>query len=727
MTSLITINTSKNLCYNLKNPICQPDTEIKVISVIGKARTGKSTFMNILISYLKGLDTKIFEMSDTIEHCTNGVDYYYLEDKKVLLLDFQGIYLGDSSVDCKLLLFAYLLSDMIIFNEKEMLSNMTLQQFEPMLSFIHYIDTDSLKKTKNPQLIFRISDIHLKLDPIENRNNMLKYQSDQFQSIRDCISELFDDLTVLTTYCLERSERKLLNDDKFIELLESKENGFENAIENLIENIDCLQSIRSFGQFTSDVNKIIKLINNQEKIDYTKLDVTTNLAKVDIHDYINNIDKSIYNEIIIDGTQKLYDDNVETIIIKKDKIIKDIYTKFCSVPKQIVEAETQKYFIDKIMPVIEKAQKSTKEMSFDRLQKIILKHFDIKQTKTKTKKQENTDYKLTYNFGESDRMADVNSDKFIKPLEQIFEKIEKESKILFKSTFDTYIISKNIILQLIMIEFNNQKDLIFNKMIECNKKCDIYMKSIKDNFEEIILNTFDVDLDDDIDDYYTGFIEHVIHELTDIIKNDEYDYNKIINLTCSFDVNKLIYNQEITTDTDMDEYDDKNNFNVYYQSIYERIKYDIEEYIKSRKDDIYNLISNERKEKLYEMKGKIAIDEINLEENLIILNNPKIQFVKFVLEEDIEYLMTYDYYVDTFAIDLENICKNCENEGYVNDWNKFVKKITDIKVIKNTTVYIINFDTYKDNIDNYRGKIMMELFELEFKKYFARNKFIFKF
>lgn len=725
MTSLITINTSKNLCYNLKNPICHPNTEIKVISVIGKARTGKSTFMNILISYLKGLNTKIFEMSDTIDHCTNGVDYYYLEDKKVLLLDFQGIYLGDSSVDCKLLLFAYLLSDMIIFNEKEMLSNMTLQQFEPMLSFIHYIDTDSLKKTKNPQLIFRISDVHLKLDPIENRNNMLKHQSDQFQSIRDCISELFDDLTVLTTFCLERSERKLLSDDKFMELLKSKENGFENAIVNLIENIDCLQSFRSFGQFTSDVNKIIKLINNQEKIDYTKLDVTTNLAKVDIHDYINNIDKSIYNEIIVDGTQKLYDDNVETIIIKKDKIIKYIYTKFQSVPKQIVEAETQKYFIDKIIPVIEKAQKLTKEMSFDRLQKIILKHFDIKQTTTK--KQEITDYKLTYNFGESDRIADVNFDKFIKPLKQIFEQIEKESKILLKSTFDKYIISKNIILQKIMIELSLQKGLIFNKMVECNKKCDIYMKSIKDNFEKIILDTFVVDLDDDIDDYYTGFIEHVIDELTDIIKNDEYDYNKIINLTCSFDVNKLIDNQEIRTVTNMDEYDDKNNFNVYYQSIYERVKYDIEEYIKSHKKDVYNLISNERRQRLYGVGGKIAIDKINLKENRIILNNPKIQFVKFVLEEDNEYLMTYDYYVDTFAKDLENICKNCENEGYVNDWNKFVRKITDIKVIKNTTVYIINFDTYKDNIDNYRGKIMMELFELEFKKYFARNKFIFEF
>ena len=727
MTSLITINTSKNLCYNLKNPVCNPNTEIKVISVIGKARTGKSTFMNILISYLKGLDTKIFEMSDTIEHCTNGVDYYYLEDQNVLLLDFQGIYLGDSSVDCKLLLFAYLLSDMIIFNEKEMLSNMTLQQFEPMLLFIHYIDKDSLKKIKNPQLIFRISDIHLKLNPIENRNNMLNHQTDQFQSIRDCISEQFDDLTVLTTYCLERSERKLLCDNKFIELLKSKENGFEIAVDDLIENITCLQAARSFGQFTSDVNKITQLINNQEKIDYTKLDVTTNLAKVDIHDFINNIDKSIYNDITVDGTQKLYDENIEPIINKKDNIIKDINKMFISKPKQIVDNETKKYFIDKIMPIIEKAQQSNESLSYDKLQKILIGQFNLSTVK-KQNKAEKT-YNLTYNFG-MELFEYVSYNNFIKPLEQIFKCVEKESKNLLKSTYDKFIKSKDNIINKIKEDFENKKNIIKTQQIDvCKQKCNDYFESLKNNFEKNILDTFDIDLNDDIDIYYTSFIDIVDGEINKIIENKEYDYNKINKLTITFNLDKFIDNQDIITEISKINCGDK-KINKYFQSLLDNTKNDIiHKYIKYRKDDIYNLISNEREKILYEMKGKIAIDKDGcpLKKISIIEHNSQIKFVKFILEEVNEYLMIEDYYADTLAKDLENICKNCENEGYVNDWNKFIKKITDIKIIKDTTVYVIDFGVYKDMIDNYRGKIMMELFELEFKKYFARNKFIFKF
>lgn len=43
MTSLITINKNKELFYNLKQQLCQPSTEIKIISVIGKAVFRKAT------------------------------------------------------------------------------------------------------------------------------------------------------------------------------------------------------------------------------------------------------------------------------------------------------------------------------------------------------------------------------------------------------------------------------------------------------------------------------------------------------------------------------------------------------------------------------------------------------------------------------------------------------------------------------------------------------------
>ena len=147
MSSLITIKSNK-LYYNLKNTTEDISAPVKVISVIGKARGGKSSFMNLLISKWSNVNTTIFKMGDNGDHCTNGVDYYYIKQLNIILLDFQGIYLGDSSQDSKLLLLAYLLSDVIIFNENKMLSNNTLSQFEPMLSFIQYIDTKHLKMVK---------------------------------------------------------------------------------------------------------------------------------------------------------------------------------------------------------------------------------------------------------------------------------------------------------------------------------------------------------------------------------------------------------------------------------------------------------------------------------------------------------------------------------------------------------------------------------------------------
>ena len=721
MTSLISIDSDK-LIYNLKNNHQDVSKKVKVISVIGKARTGKSTLMNMLISYWTKKNTNIFKMSDSINHCTNGVDYYYLEESNIILLDFQGIYLGDSSQDCKLLLFAYLLSDVLIFNEKEMLSNMTLQQFQPMLSFMHYIDKTSLKNSKNPKLIFRICDVHLKLDPIENRNSMLHKQQDQFQSIRDCISELFDDITVIKTHSLERSELKLLNSENFLEMLKIDENNFETAITSIDDYIECIEPTRTFGQFMNDVNKITKSINNQEKIDCNKLDVFTNLTKLDIHDYINNLDKTIYDEIIVDGTQKLYEDNLLSRIFKKDKIIKDIYIKFNSVPKHILDDEVKKYFTDKIIPIIEKAEKQNKSISFEKLNKIIFKHFDIKQTKKQSGKNNNTTYELTYDFDEEDNnnsFQDIKPDNFTKPLVCIFNKIIKESENLLKSTYDIFIETKNKILKNITEDFMNQKNLIEQQYNICKNECEIYVQTIKSDFEKIILDKFNIDLDDDIDDYYTGFSEFVDKDISKIIQKDN-NHNKIIELCSSFDVNEILKNQSITTKISKDD-NDNDDYNYQYQALRDTINENIFEYIASHKDDIYNLISNERLKLLTDMKGNI--DDKN---GKIIEFNPYIKFVKFNINK--EYLMTYQYYEQSLKIDFENICKICEKEGYINDWNKFIKQITDIKVINETTILVIDFDMYKEMCsDNYKNLVLFELFELEFKKYYAREKFIFAF
>ena len=90
------------------------DTKIKVVSIIGRARGGKSTFLNCLLTYLEGENQNIFHMAKGDKHCTNGIDMYYLKERNIVMLDFQGIWVRNSANDSKLLLLAYLSSDVII-------------------------------------------------------------------------------------------------------------------------------------------------------------------------------------------------------------------------------------------------------------------------------------------------------------------------------------------------------------------------------------------------------------------------------------------------------------------------------------------------------------------------------------------------------------------------------------------------------------------------------------
>ena len=277
-TSLVDIKDNK-LVYNanVDNIIefIDKNKQIKVVSIIGKARTGKSTFLNCLISYWEDDSESIFKMGDTQEHCTNGIDMYYLKTKGIILLDFQGIFVGDSSNDSKLLLLAYLSSDIIIFNEVKMLTNGTLSQFEPMLAFIN--DMKDKHNTLNPKLIFRIGDVSLDLEPTANMGQMLAPEHDQFQAIRECITQLFDDPYAIHTNILDRKEIKMMNDGKFKELLAIEENGFELAIAKIEEVMECFHVA---GTYDYLLKIVVTDMNQYQDVLTNKLAIIENIGQV---------------------------------------------------------------------------------------------------------------------------------------------------------------------------------------------------------------------------------------------------------------------------------------------------------------------------------------------------------------------------------------------------------------------------------------------------------------
>jgi hypothetical protein len=705
MTSLISIKDNK-LYYNLKNTTnVDLSSPVKIISVIGKARTGKSTLMNLLISKWSNTNTTVFKMSDTGDHCTNGVDYYYIKDLNIILLDFQGIYLGDSSQDSKLLLLAYLLSDVIIFNENKMLSNNTLSQFEPMLSFIQYMNKEDNKKC-NPKLIFRITDVNLNIDPTTNMHQMLLHQNDQFQSIRDCINELFDEPFAINTNNLDRSEFKLLKKEDFLGILNESDNGFDNAMTKINDYISCCNAQRTFGSFINDIRRIVQSINDQKKIDFKELDVVSNLAIKNILEYILQIDNSLYSEILLDGTQKLYTDNLVMRITRRDKIIEDIYKKFKKIPKNIIDAQLPK-FTDKVNPLIEKATKQNLEMANNKMKDIIKNNFTVNP------------YKMTFTFGETESYKN-----WIKELEDIFEKITKSSSLLFVDVLQQYEENKNKILNLIKVKYDGEKSKI-NIINDIYKQiCKEYCVKVDKTILEMIDDKFDIDTHDTLDEYYHGFIDSAEKHLEEQLLHKTNKDNKTNNFNVIFMTENLMNNN----------IDDKvisfNNtsLNKISQTLvlmcneYQR---EVTKIIESHKDTMFNYLSSNRESILTALKS--SMNDKTKYINEIIQNNPQINFVQFVLHNK-NYIMTQKYFDQTLKKDFIEITKICSTEGYQNDWTKFMKEITNIKIQDKTKMFVIDFNDYKQKCsDNYRKTILMELFELEFKKYYARNKFSFEF
>jgi len=308
---------------------------VKVLSILGKARMGKSTFLNTIISKLTNTNTKVFNCQTGIGHCTIGIDYCFLPDHNLLLLDSQGLANGDAQHDPALLLFIYLISDVIIFNDSKILQNEALKLIEPICAFMTYIE--DITNYVKPHLIFRLSDCELVKDTQENLDQVLAPHDDQYQSIRHSVVELFQDpISLVKTAPLDRNEKVLMESSKYIELLESDENLFNSSINTVL---DILKTTTARPNILSKLSEIVELINTNSKISIDKLDVVALLASNEIMSWINEIDSSLYSPIKVDGTQETYTKNVEPRIAEVKKKIAAFKRRFLKVSPSLKNAQ----------------------------------------------------------------------------------------------------------------------------------------------------------------------------------------------------------------------------------------------------------------------------------------------------------------------------------------------------------------------------------------------------
>lgn len=307
-----------------------PDT--RVISILGKARMGKSTFLNVLITNMQAAENEtIFTTQDSDEHCTRGIDAFYMPEKNILLLDSQGLAYEDSSHDPQLLLFLYHVSDVVIFNENRRLENGALKLLEPICTFTNYIDMDEVVK---PHLFFRIADSDVK-EPEKNLEKVLGTYADQYQSIRDSIRHLFHtDIRILPTAPLDKRVRALLNAHEYKEVLSADDLGFQEACQAIEQTVGKAEKKSKLAQ----LKEVISKINGNEEIKIEKLDIVKLQAEREMTKWRDaNVSPALYMPIEVDGTQKSFDYAVKPRKAMKREVLTNFTKRFKAIPETIRE------------------------------------------------------------------------------------------------------------------------------------------------------------------------------------------------------------------------------------------------------------------------------------------------------------------------------------------------------------------------------------------------------
>jgi len=553
--SLISIKDNKLELKNITNIFQKyKDDNIKVVSILGSARMGKSTLLNTIISKYNNYNNNVFATSkSSTNHCTNGIDFVYVPGLKIVFCDVQGLNHDNSSNDPKLLLVTYLMSDIIIFTEPKMLNKNTLQTLSPLASFLTYLDAQQIDENNNkPSLVFRISDFTLSCEPQENLGKLLFENNDQHKNLIINMKKLFKDIKAFKTEQLDRSELKMLDVNNFIGLLESNENGFNGFIAELNEYLGKIPSKSMFESWYKNLSKYIDGINDNKKIDFNKLDIYYQIAEKELLEYIDDLrtnKKELFIPMTVNHTQKDLVNIINKRIALKNTIFEGFKTKFKVVNDNI---KTQRF--NKIIDEIEKLITLAQNSNFDQGMKIMNDYIkaNVKKVEINQLTLKALDLDLT------------NCEDFMKN-NDMNEFVVKEFNFWKNKLNETYKKKKNVVIELQKIEigkYNTRMEERISKLENLIKTTVLLNKTKdKNQIDSFLLTSQDSFITDLItknteivNSFLTGLIQfrmvvdinktkknfnefEIVFEVNNFTVNREYIYfkeiydNSITNLT----------------------------------------------------------------------------------------------------------------------------------------------------------------------------------------------------
>ena len=313
-----------------------------VIAIVGEARHGKSTYLNIMVSKILGINISPFKSCGSHEHVTKGIQIFIAE--QYVFIDCQGLMYHNSTNDGRILLFAYALADVIIVNGRSM-NNTVLNMIQPIALFGNYM-TQTKPKSKKPSLIFRILDHSERTNGNINKifeNTFNKDIVDQYTSLKKTLDVIFENINVTHTGVFTDAEIDLIESGNYLDLLINNNKNINASIEFIMSYVP--QPHITIANLFEKIKQIKEdILSHNNVICMNNADVCVILREKDLNEYVNNIKKNykfLTDDITVDGTNE----NYEAEITPKVDIANKIFDEFTEIYREIDPTIMEKYSV----------------------------------------------------------------------------------------------------------------------------------------------------------------------------------------------------------------------------------------------------------------------------------------------------------------------------------------------------------------------------------------------
>jgi hypothetical protein len=160
---------------------------------------------------------------------------------------------------------------------------------------------------------------------------------------------------------LTKDDKTNMKQHMYTKVLSNLNNDYASCINSIITKIEsCMVK-----HITNDtINKLIDAINNNNNIDHKNLDLYTVLSKNQLLEFQNNIPKELYDDIQVDGTQKMFEEIYMIRFNKYKEVLENFDKMFNLIPNEIKD-EYRKNIDTKLTESLEKAYTKTIQLAIE--------------------------------------------------------------------------------------------------------------------------------------------------------------------------------------------------------------------------------------------------------------------------------------------------------------------------------------------------------------------------